>query len=69
MLAGFWFVGAHTDCDRLVDAIGADLGVPPLARPRNTSAELQAQTGWRLVTAQSLSPSVRAAIRATHGLD
>ena len=68
-LAGFWFVGAHSDCDRVIAAIGADLGVPPMAAPRNTSAEAQAHTGWRLVTAQSLSPSMRAAIRAKNPLD
>lgn len=69
MLADFWFVGAHTDCDRLVEAIGPDLGVPPIAVRRNTSAELQAQTGWRPVTAAALSPATRDAIRAHHGLD
>ncbi len=69
MLAGFWFVGAHTDCDRLVESIGPELGVPPLARPRNTSAELQGQTGWRLVSVDTLSPATREAIRATHRLD
>jgi hypothetical protein len=69
MLADFWFVGAHTDCGRLVEAIGPDLGVPPLARPRNTSVELQAHTGWRLVTADALPPAMRAAIRARNRLD
>ncbi len=68
-LARFWFVGAHADCDRLIEAIGPELGVPPLAKPRNTSAELQAQTGWRLVTADALSPATREAIRVHHGLD
>ena len=68
-LASFWFVGAHSDCNRVIAAIGADLGVPPMAAPRNTSAEAQAHTGWRLVTAQSLSPSVRAALRAKNALD
>ena len=38
-LAGFWFVGAHSDCDRVIAAIGADLRVPPVAAPRNTSAD------------------------------
>ncbi|MGH7047755.1 MAG: tetratricopeptide repeat protein [Stellaceae bacterium] len=69
MLAGFWFVGAHTDCDRLIAAIGPDLGVPPLARARNTAAQLQAETGWRLVTADTLSPEMRETIRARHRLD
>ena len=50
MLAGFWFVGAHTDCDRLIAEIAPGLGVPPTAPRRNTAVELQAQTGWRLLT-------------------
>lgn len=69
MLADFWFVGAHTDCDRVIEAIGADLGVPPAAARRNTSAELQARTGWRPVTAEALSPGARDAVRARHRLD
>ncbi len=69
MLAGFWFVGAHTDCERLIDAIGPDLGVPPLARARNTAVELQGQTGWRLLRAAALPPARREAIRAQHRLD
>lgn len=69
MLRDFWFVGAHTDCNRLIEAIGPELGVPQLARPRNTSAELQAQTGWRLVTADALSSATCEAIRAHHRLD
>jgi hypothetical protein len=69
MLAGFWFVGAHSDCDRLVEAIGPDLAVPPLAKPRNTSVELQAHTGWRLVTAETLSSVMRERLRACNGLD
>src|SRR5579871_5629117 len=43
--AGFWFVGAHRDCDRLIATLAPALGVPPTAPRRNTSAELQAQTG------------------------
>ncbi|MGH7115208.1 MAG: hypothetical protein ACREE9_12010 [Stellaceae bacterium] len=69
MLADFWFVGAHTDCDRLIEAIGPELGVPPLAGSRNTAVELQAQTGWRLVSADALPPAKREAIRAQHRLD
>ncbi len=53
--AGFWFVGAHRDCDRLIATLAPALGVPPTAPRRNTSAELQAQTGWPLLTAASLS--------------
>ncbi|HEY2538758.1 MAG TPA: tetratricopeptide repeat protein [Stellaceae bacterium] len=69
MLAGFWFVGEHTDCDRVIAAIAPDLGVPPAAPRRNTAAELQAQTGWRLVTSASLSPAMRYTIHARNRLD
>ncbi|HEY3909200.1 MAG TPA: tetratricopeptide repeat protein [Stellaceae bacterium] len=69
MLAGFWFVGAHTDCDRVIEAIGPSLGVPPLARARNTAVEMQAQTGWRLVRADVLAPARREAFSAQHRLD
>src|SRR5579872_3746162 len=68
-LGDFWFVGAHSNCDRVIAAIGADLGVPPVAVPRNTSADLQAHTGWRLVTAETLAPAVRDAIMAQCSLD
>jgi TPR repeat len=69
MLAGFWFVGAHTDCDRVIAAIGPGVGVPPAAPRRNTAAELQAQTGWPLLTSDSLPPATRSAIRARNRLD
>jgi tetratricopeptide (TPR) repeat protein len=69
MLANFWFVGAHSDCDRVIEAISPDLGVPPVAVARNTSADLQAHTGWRLVTAENLAPSIRNAIMAQSSLD
>ncbi len=69
VLAGFWFVGAHSDCDRLIAQIGPDLGVPATARRRNTAAELQAQTGWRPLTSDSLTLAMRQAIRARNQLD
>jgi tetratricopeptide repeat protein len=68
-LAGFWFVGSHSDCDRVLAAVGADLGVPAVAAPRNTSAELQAHTGWRLVTERSLPASTREAFLERNALD
>jgi TPR repeat len=68
-LANFWFVGAHSDCDRVIEAISSDLGAPPVAVARNTSADLQAHTGWRLVTAETLAPSIRDAIMAQSSLD
>ena len=69
MLAGFWFVGAHTDCDRLIAEIAPGLGVPPIAPRRNTAVELLAQTGWRLLTSDSLPLAMRRAIRARNRLD
>ena len=69
-LADFWFVGAHSDCDRVVEAVSANLDLPPVATiRRNTSADLQAHTGWRAVTAESLAPALRDAIMAQSSLD
>jgi hypothetical protein len=68
-LADFWFVGAHAECDRVVAAIAADLGVPRAPVPRNTSSDLQAHTGWRLLTAAMLEPAQREAIVAGNPLD
>jgi hypothetical protein len=68
-LADFWFVGGHSDCDRVVGAIAADLGLPQVAPPRNTSAEMQAHTGWPLVTAATLPSGMREAFRADNCLD
>jgi tetratricopeptide (TPR) repeat protein len=68
-LSGFWFVGAHTDCARVAAEIGSDLGLPPISATRNTSAEMQAHTGWQLVTRESLSRSMQDAIRARNPLD
>ena len=69
MLADFWFVGAHSDCDRVIEALSSDLAVPPVAAVRNTSAELQARTGWRLLTADALPFATRNAFRAHNRLD
>jgi tetratricopeptide (TPR) repeat protein len=69
MLAGFWFVGGHADCDRLIEVLGRDLGIPPVAPRRNSSAELQGRTGWRLLTAEDLPASARQAFRAHNRLD
>jgi hypothetical protein len=69
MLSTFWFVGAYTDADRLVAAIASDLGVPPVARRRNTSRDWQNRTRWRLLTPDRLSPAQRAEIIASNPLD
>ena len=68
-LADFWFVGAHTDCDRVIEVLGVGLGVPPVAPRRNTSAELHGRTGWPLLTAAALPPATRSAFRDHNRLD
>src|SRR5260370_17174391 len=69
MLAGFWFVGSHADCDRLIAAVAPDLGAPPTARARNTAQQWQKQIYWQPLTAQDLSPAQRHARRAPPPLD
>ena len=69
MLAGFWFVGAHADCDRLIAVLGRDLGTPPIAARRNSSAEAQGRTGWQLLSAEALPATARQAFRAHNRLD
>ncbi len=68
-LADFWFVGTHADCDRVIEALGSELGVPPVAPRRNTSAELQGRTGWKLLTAEKLPAAICNAFRARNRLD
>jgi tetratricopeptide (TPR) repeat protein len=69
MLAGFWFVGAHTDCDRVIAAIAPDLRVPAKAAPRNTAAEWAKRVEWRARREADLSPADRAAILARNPID
>ena len=69
MLAGFWFVGNHADCDRLIAAIAPELGAPPVARPRNTARQWQKQIYWQPLTADDLSPAQRQAVLARNPLD
>jgi tetratricopeptide (TPR) repeat protein len=69
MLAEFWFVGAYTDCDRVIAAIAPDLGVPPKAAPRNTAAEWERRVEWRPLTEADLTPAARAAILARNPID
>ncbi|HZU91181.1 MAG TPA: tetratricopeptide repeat protein [Stellaceae bacterium] len=69
MLAEFWFVGAHTDCDRLIATIAPDLGVPSRAAPRNTAAEWRKRVEWRPLGAADLTPAARAAILVRNPID
>ena len=68
-LSRFWFVGSHTDCDRLIAALAPDLGVPAAARRRNTTGEWERRVLWRPLKAAELSPATREAILADHRLD
>lgn len=63
-LGGFWFVGSYRDCDRLIAAIAADLDVPPVAPPRNTTLQWQKRVNWQPLRADELPASTRAAILA-----
>src|SRR5439155_7961848 len=69
MLAGFWFVGSHADCDRLIAAVAPELGAPPVGRPRNTARQWQKQIYWQPLTADDLSPAQRQAVLARNPLD
>jgi len=68
-LSQFWFVGSHTDCDRLIAAIAPDVGVPAAARRRNTAAEWEKRVTWRPSKAAELSPAMHKAILVDNGLD
>ena len=69
MLASFWFVGSHADCDRLIAAIAPDLGAPPTARARNTAQQWQKQIYWEPLTAEDLSSRQRQAVLSRNRLD
>jgi tetratricopeptide (TPR) repeat protein len=62
VLADFWFVGAHSDCDRLIASIAGDLGVPAAAQRRNTSLAWQRSVAWQPLTPGELPVSTRAKI-------
>jgi tetratricopeptide (TPR) repeat protein len=68
-LSGFWFVGADTDCDQLIAAIAGDLGLPAVARRRNTAAEWQNRVAWRGLRVDELSPKTRETILVNNPLD
>jgi hypothetical protein len=68
-LSRFWFVGAHTDCERLSGALAPDLGVPPVPLPRNTQDEWHRFIDWRPLEAGKLPTATREAILARHPLD
>lgn len=63
-LTGFWFVGSHHDGDRLLAAIAADLGLPPVATRRNTTLEWRKRVSWEPLRADDLPPATREMILA-----
>jgi len=63
-IAGFWFVGSYTDCDRLLAVVAADLGVPAAAPPRNTTEQWRRRVDWRPLQVDDLTPSMREMILA-----
>jgi hypothetical protein len=64
MLRQFWFVGAYSDADRLIATLAPDLGVPAVARRRNSAVDWQRRTGWRPLAVGDLSAAERAEIIA-----
>jgi hypothetical protein len=68
-LAGFWFIGPYTDCDRAIAAMARELGVPSIAPRRNTSVEWNRQVAWRRLNADDLSSATRGGILAGNPID
>ena len=69
VLGQFWFVGDYTDCDGVIAAIAPDLGVPAIARPRNTAQQWRKQIKWEPLTEEAMSPALREAVRRQNPLD
>jgi len=68
-LAGFWFVGDYTGCDRVIAAIAPDLAVPATARPRNTAQQWHKQIKWEPLTEEAMSVGLREAVYWQNPLD
>jgi len=68
-LSRFWYVGSYSSCDRLIAAMAADLGIPPVARWRNTAREWHRQINWRPLTEDALPAALCHQIRAQNSLD
>lgn len=68
-LAGFWFVGAHTDCNRLIAAIGPEFGVPPVAPQRNVSLQMRQEIGWPPLDPDALPAATRDRILTENCID
>ncbi len=68
-LAGFWFVGDSTDCDRVMAALAPDLQVPAKAARRNSLAQLRDFVSWTPLTADDLTPAQRDRLMREQALD
>lgn len=65
----FWFVGAHTDCVRLIEMLAPELDVPTEPARRNSSEDWRTIVDWRPFTSSDLSPQLRQQILSDNPLD
>ena len=68
-LERFWFVGAYTDGDRLIEQVAAAVGVPPQARKRNATSQWSRRVDWRPLRYKELGAEKMRAIIAQHPVD
>ena len=66
---GFWFVGDHTRCGELIEALAPGLGVPPLAISHNTQSEWEDRVQWKTLHVENLSSRRLSQIRQGNELD
>jgi hypothetical protein len=69
LLSGFFFVGDHTRCNELIEALAPDLGIPPTAEPANTSEQWLERVEWRPLGVNELPPGMIDIIRRDNTLD
>ncbi len=68
-LRQFWFVGAYTECDRVIAAIANDLGTPEKMRHRNTAESLRKKAAWEPLTVANLPAPLRREIEINNPID
>jgi hypothetical protein len=68
-LAKFWFVGCHTDFNRLIAEIASDLEMTPAARARNTGDQWRRKIYWESLTNEALGPVRREALLQRNPID
>ena len=69
LLSGFFFVGDHTRCNELIEALAPDLGIPPTAEPANTSEQWLERVEWKPLGVNDLPPGMIDIIRRDNTLD